>query len=649
MEAKKSNYIRLLGNHIYPTYQLFAIMDNNKTDVHDGLRIAALTVIEWLRQRIGTDIPDELQLQGPEEYEKTCASDLKPLHINRGYSVDIATLPDRSDAFWSLQIIEPDLGSNPGSAQQSRSAVPGRVIETNIGFRICDDELECGFQTVVSDPEGAEEAEVYRLAVVRRLLENPSFGLRQIHTLQDKFTKLETAASVRKLMTLMNDEKNQLPSVVFTYAVPEENKPEQEKKPQSIAQAIAGFSAIPQQSFKAIPIVEIKNEIPQKEQTGKKPPMYRPSKKQNDVPAEPEFTIKEKEKREAILPFDAKEFARHNKACCRTYVLNADLLDVLKTETKLDFKDGDIVVLYPKKHGEENEVIRSTPTQPVRERRLNALSAKLYAYPRGRDYDFGRIHFQAQAKDSIYEARRLALQKTEALTEDNRVYVDKLRAEHKKEIQEKDETIERLQRQLENYKQQEKAWQSEKEKLQTEHQRELDDLRGKIQERDERFGSIERRKTYPKQLTEIFKWAQKKYPEHLVMYEKTEKKLAESGSQVSPELVCDAIDFLANDYWEYHFGLIDENEMNRRCNMKYGRPFDVVPIGDMTVKFAPLEYKVKYLMTGTEKRREYPVTMHLRICNDSQWLLRIYFLFDDAGKKLIIGSLPDHLTCVSIN
>ena len=35
--------VKLLKNHLYPTYQLHAFMANEKTTPQDGLRLAALT------------------------------------------------------------------------------------------------------------------------------------------------------------------------------------------------------------------------------------------------------------------------------------------------------------------------------------------------------------------------------------------------------------------------------------------------------------------------------------------------------------------------------------------------------------------------------------------------------------------------------
>ena len=60
MQQEPYRVVKLLRTHLYPTYQLFAYMANKKTDPHTGLRIAALTVLEWLRSRLGEDIPPEL-------------------------------------------------------------------------------------------------------------------------------------------------------------------------------------------------------------------------------------------------------------------------------------------------------------------------------------------------------------------------------------------------------------------------------------------------------------------------------------------------------------------------------------------------------------------------------------------------------------
>lgn len=110
--STQTRVVRLLQNTLYPTYQLHATMSNKQTTPTEGLRFAALTVMEWLRQRIGEDIPQELVQPEPERYKEADDSCLPSLHIHRGYVVDIVSLP--SQGVWSLQITEPDLGSEPG-------------------------------------------------------------------------------------------------------------------------------------------------------------------------------------------------------------------------------------------------------------------------------------------------------------------------------------------------------------------------------------------------------------------------------------------------------------------------------------------------------------------------------------------------------
>ena len=145
-------YVKLLRNHIYPTYQLHAYMANDKTDPSDGLRLAALTTIHWLKSRLGDAAPLEwVGIPSPENYMAASDEDLPSLYVNQGYVINIVSLPDKG--MWTLQITEPDLGSDPGNPKQARQPVPGRIIETNIAFLISGKQLECGFKTIISDPQ----------------------------------------------------------------------------------------------------------------------------------------------------------------------------------------------------------------------------------------------------------------------------------------------------------------------------------------------------------------------------------------------------------------------------------------------------------------------------------------------------------------
>ena len=177
--------VRLMKNRLYPTYQLHAVMAARKMTPENGLKIGALTILDWVRHRLGTGVPEELNAPLPEEYAAFPAENLHSFHTNEGYVIDIVSLP--AQGVWTMQIVEPDLGSDPGNPDQRRAAVPGRVIESNISFTISNGELHCGFRTMISDPmDTAEKCEVYRPAFVRLLADNPQFGLRQVAPLTQR-------------------------------------------------------------------------------------------------------------------------------------------------------------------------------------------------------------------------------------------------------------------------------------------------------------------------------------------------------------------------------------------------------------------------------------------------------------------------------
>ena len=121
-----------------------------------------------------------------------------------------------------------------------------------------------------------------------------------------------------------------------------------------------------------------------------------------------------------------------------------------------------------------------------------------------------------------------------------------------------------------------------------------------------------------------------------------------SAKEINIDLICDALDFLATDYWARRYQQLSTEDMNHRCSQKYGRPFDVRPTGTTTVEFTPTQYKIKYFPELRGKPKESPLDYHLCVGNDPGNLLRIYFLHDDEDQLIVVGSLPHHLKAVTI-
>lgn len=614
----QTRVVRLMQNTIYPTYQLYAAMSNKQTIPADGLRFAALTVMEWLRQRMGENAPSELIQPAPSQYREVDDDCLPSLHINRGYVIDIVSRPQ--EGVWSLQITEPDLGSEPGNPSQRRQAVPGRVIETNVGFCIQGKALECGFQTVISDPEGSgPQAEVYRLAVVRRLMESSVFGLTHILPLQGQAAAVRTAAELRKMLALVASTENQLPVVAFTYHTAESRR----ENPQTVFDRLTPV-AVPDLGRPGMAHEAIFRAMASQEK------------------AEPEVT-------EATLPYDAAAFAEKMKGFCRVYLLDAALLDSFAASTGRKLHPGDAALLEPARFGGGMQVFPYKPSAKEQETVLDKLTRTVYAYPRGKAWDFGHVEFLSAARENLLHETSKAVEASKVVSDEWAQKFTQLDTAYKAELAKKEGELAGLRKQIDRLRAYEVQIEKEKEQLVRELEQERRNCKLQIQARDDEVSYLERKLARPQKHTDVVEWARQTFADRLVMHKRTETLMAKKTAWgVDLGLLCDALDFLATDYWDYRFDRLPVEEMNRRCSAKYGRPFVVTKLGDLTIEFTPGEYKVKYKMTGTEKAREYALSWHLKVGNDPENLLRIYFFTDDKAQKLVIGSMPEHLRAVQI-
>lgn len=603
--------VRLLKNHLYPTYQIHAYMANKKTAPHDGLRLAGLITMEWLRQRLGDHAPDELlRLPEPSAYLGADDSCLPSLHINSGFLIDIVSLPEQG--IWTLQITEPDLGSDPGNPQQARQAIPGRVIETNVGFKISGTQLECGFQTVVSDPEGtSDQAEVYRLAFIRRLVNHPDFGLKQLSKLTHEPSKISTVDQLKNLISIWKDHANQLPCVLFTYT----REPVQStiEVPDFLLKSGIQFQRVPASTGVHIPGIPVKQ-----------PAMSK-------------------------LPYDTETFAKYGVTFCRSYLLDDSLLDRFVSLSGISTQPGDIVILEPERFGGKSHVIPYKPSKSRQEEAMKRLRDEMYCYSRGKQITFGNIQFLSAAWEGLLRDSADALQQSAEVSD---LWAQRLTlndSQWKDKLHDQEKAYQELSDQLERQRQYQIRLEKEKEQLREEILKERQRAERILAEKDEDIAYLKRKLSQPTEHSAIADWVENNFKGRLLLHPKAKALLEDrSARAVSVELICDALDFLATDYWERRYAQISTEEMNSRCSEKYGRPFEVKPTGTTTIEFTPTQYKVKYFPGVTGKPVESALDYHLGVGNDPENLLRIYFLHDDTKKLIIVGSLPRHLRAVTI-
>ena len=585
-------------------------MASKKTAPRDGLRLAALVTMEWLRQRLGEHTPEALLcLPEPSDYLNIDDSCLPSLHINSGFLIDIVSLPEQG--IWTLQIAEPDLGSDPGNPQQARQAVPGRIIETNVGFKVSGTQLACGFRTMISDPEGTPQpAEVYRLAFIRRLVDHPDFGLKQLSKLTHDPMKITTAEHLKTMLAIWKAPGNQLPCVVFTY--PREVPPSAVDMPDFILDS----SHLPVQGL------SVRKQIPWI-------PVTKPVAKE--------------------LPYDVETFAKYGVTFCRSYILDDPLMDRFVSASGISAQSGDIIILEPTAFGGKSHTIPYKPSKARQEEAMDHLRNEIYGYSRGKPVSFGNIQFLSAAREYLLRSSADAMQQS---AETSDLWAQKIAlndVQWKEKLHEKEKECQDLAEQLEREKQYQERLEKEKSQLREEKEKERLRAEQLLAEKDEDIAYLKRKLSCPTEHNQIAAWVENYFTGRLVIHPKAKALLEEKNAKsISVELICDALDFLATDYWERRYARISTAEMNSRCSKKYGRPFEVKPTGTTTIEFTPMQYKIKYFMGAAGKPVESALDYHLCVGNDPENLLRIYFLHDDAKKLIVVGSLPRHLRTVTI-
>lgn len=610
--------VKLLKNHIYPTYQLHAYMANRKTSPADGLRLAALTTMEWLCLRLGDNAPNQLTtLPRPEQYKEVSNDCLCSFYFNAGFTINIVSLPEQG--IWSLQISEPDLGSDPGMPNQVRQPVAGRVLETNIAYRIVENSLECGFQTLISDPDSTSvPADTYRISIIRRLIENSDFGLRHLTPLTYSVIRLESANQFKAMLAISRHEDNALPCVIFTQT--------QEKiSPPSSASNIEVLSSFPSNSLFSDSVSVLPVSL------AKIQPL-----------AKPVIAVKDP-------PYDTADFTRHCVSFCRTYLLDCKLLEKLRIESSQDIHPGDIVVLEPPQFGGSVWTIPYKLNQIRQQEAIRLLIEKIHNYPRNKTVRFGHISFLSTTREVLLNNTRVAQLEAENMSAQWSIKLKQLQTQWTEQLLQKDVTCSALQEQLERQKDYQIRLEQEKTLLRNKLQ-EMDTVYQKqLQRKDDLIMAFRRRFNQPTEHNKIPEWVVQQFPGRLVLHPKAIALLNEKAARnVNVSLICDALDFLATDYWERRYQNLSTEEMNSQCAEKYGRPFEVKPTGATSIEFTPSQYKIKYFPGRKGKPIESPLDFHLRVGNHAENLLRIYFLHDDEKKLIVVGSLPNHLRAVSI-
>ncbi|TJX13711.1 hypothetical protein E9840_08330 [Tissierella creatinini] len=605
---KSHEPVKLLRKKSYPTYQLYATINSSKVGIDNALKISILETMSWLRKRFrDMEIPEEIKFPESQDYESVSEEDFKSFRLDEGYIVDVVFLKEKG--IWAFHLSEPDLGPEPDDYSLGRKPVPGRIFETNIGFTINkDSELECGFKTICSEPvNSTATCEVFRPAVIKSLVRNPLLGLRQIHPIIENAHVMDSINKIKRLKDFINDNKRQLPLVLIS----------EYSKQADISIPKFEDIGLDKVNFRSSPLKDFYPEFPT------------PSEK-CELPIALDDLIKYKMSfaQFVVIPFNYID--DYNKVMDKGYSLHP----------------GEIRIINPELHLESGRYFSNLEINKDKDFKLK-FEKYLEEYPKGKNINFGSVKFLNEARielqqqiinisNSKEELANILEEKHKASIQK---YIDRINR-LEKVVDEKDQKIDRLKEEINYYKDKAKDREEEFENYRNEFIEENAKLNKEIKRKNQLLDR-------PKKVEAIPEWVNKYYEGRILLHNRALGLISKIKPDIDINLLCDSLEYLSSEYYDWTFGMISEEELNELCSLKYNRRFEVTPNNETSIKAYPMDYKIKYGHGPTGKLREVVLNTHLKVGKGNENVIRIYFHIDRENKVLVIGSLPEHLKLAS--
>lgn len=601
--------IKLLKNVSYPTFQLYAEVENTRTAVPDALKIAVAETFTWLRTRFrGFDeIPPEMCLPEPRDYLSIRDDDLKSFRINEGYVAEVAYV--REKGIWAFNLIEPDLGPDPGNTEQARKPVPGRVFETNIAFRIFDGRLECGFKTTCSEPEGtAAPCESFRVSVVKTMVRNELLGLKHGLPITETPYEADTVDKVKRIAAFAKDEQREIPLVVVSEYI-------------GVVDMLAFFKTL------------------QTDISSLRPQLERIADEYNTNAT-------------AELPKKYNELAKLCMGYAHFCVLPNRFVDLFAEKTKDEFplENGDTRIIFPVQSGQSSRMFTRAEISADQSDFYNSVRTIVTGYSKGKVMHFGQVKFineaRAEEQQTIIDMNASKTDIAEAFGKKLDIQGAKYAGEInllRARLKESEQRVERLKNQAAALEDEKRQYCEKNETLKRNFSDAEECRKAAL---TQRTMLIER----PNKPDEMAKWVEKYFSSRLTLHNNAVGLMKKvKPGEVDMPLLCDAVEFLAVEYRDCLMRTITPEEKENICSDKYGRRFEVTTINDRSIETFPGEYKIKYGRSYKGKPAEMPLNLHLKIGVDPEHLIRIYFLYDTENKLIVIGSMPKHLSTITEN
>lgn len=586
-------------------YTFHAHRLNNKTSPQEGLKLGVAIVERWLHRKLGHNAPSWMN----RDLNDFGSIAVAPYHIYNGYVVD--TFYNENRCLWSLRLIAPI------SYLLDRDDGGQTTIAVDVGFAAAQSELHCSIRVSACGDESEFAGNIPDcFTPAADLADHPLFGLIADAPLKTKATMVDTQDKLSQMLNLIQGNENTHAAVVFTQCSAEMK--DDSKIPCSQDELIALMKG---------PVARTK--IPMA--TSKFKPVLNQEQAQDP-------------------DYDMDELALHLVGAARIYLVRDGLRQSLASALNLKIASGDALFIPCKTSDMETQKFAYPAEKWERKKTVQNIIQQCIAHTSAATADVkqGAVVFYENSsrimEDEMQNLHSAAEATASALHE-------QFAAEQscaKQQISDLLEQKEQLSAQVIRLKEYQNRLEKEKADLQVQIEEVKSSIGQKAHTNAEKIAYLYRALDRPTVHENIPAWAKKHFSERMEIIPKAAAMLTENGSKaISLPLICDALDFLATDFWENRFNRMTWEQVLSSCATKYDRPFDVAKISYRSIEYAASQFKIQYAASENEKKRECPLDLHLKVGNDPENLLRIYFMLDEKNKKIVVGSLPKHLKSVT--
>ena len=142
---------------------------------------------------------------------------------------------------------------------------------------------------------------------------------------------------------------------------------------------------------------------------------------------------------------------------------------------------------------------------------------------------------------------------------------------------------------------------------------------------------------FPTDKDAVCDWAEAQFPETLVITQRARTELRKYEGGLDVALLCDGLLYL-DAYARARNGELTDDQLTLYTDQ---RNWEVSFSGKEAVRLHESDYTV------THEGKKYVLDMHIKYGNRSAYLIRIYFCRDTESRKIIVGSMPEHLATTS--